>query len=179
MTNAEMAILTLLGEAPRHGYEMEQIIEQRGMREWTEIGFSSIYYVLNRLETQGLIESVRSSSAGQGPGKKVFSLTEKGRVTLREQSLAFLSRPPKDYRPLDLGLANLPGLDRAEAAGALRTHREEMKSWIAHVEARAGLPFNQVEHVQMMFDLALVHYRAEIDWLDRSIARLERGTPNE
>jgi DNA-binding PadR family transcriptional regulator len=43
MTNAELAILSLVAEQPRHGYEIEQVIEEREMREWTEIGFSSIY----------------------------------------------------------------------------------------------------------------------------------------
>jgi hypothetical protein len=37
-----LAILSLAVEKPRHGYEMEQVIEGRGMREWTEVGFSSI-----------------------------------------------------------------------------------------------------------------------------------------
>ena len=57
MTNAELAILSLIAEQPRHGYDIEQIIEARGMRDWTEIGFSSIYYLLNKLEKAGLIES--------------------------------------------------------------------------------------------------------------------------
>ena len=50
MTNPELAILSLIAEKPRHGYDIEQVIEARGMREWTEIGFSSIYYLLNKLE---------------------------------------------------------------------------------------------------------------------------------
>ncbi|HUV26505.1 MAG TPA: PadR family transcriptional regulator, partial [Anaerolineales bacterium] len=57
MTNAELAILSLIAEQPRHGYDIEQVIEARGMREWTEIGFSSIYYLLNKLEKDGMIES--------------------------------------------------------------------------------------------------------------------------
>ncbi len=50
MTPAELAILSLLAEQPRHGYGIEQVIDERGMREWTAIGFSSIYYLLNKLE---------------------------------------------------------------------------------------------------------------------------------
>ena len=53
MTNAELAVLSLLVEQPRHGYEIERVIEERGMRDWTEIGFSSIYYVLGKLEKRG------------------------------------------------------------------------------------------------------------------------------
>jgi hypothetical protein len=42
-------VLGLLAEMPRHGYQLEQVIDDRGMREWTEIGFSSIYFVLNNV----------------------------------------------------------------------------------------------------------------------------------
>ena len=35
--------------------EIEHVIEERGMRDWTEIGFSSIYYLLKKLEKEGLI----------------------------------------------------------------------------------------------------------------------------
>ena len=53
VTEAELMILGLLAERPRHGYEIEEVIEARGMREWTAIGFSSIYYLLNKLEKGG------------------------------------------------------------------------------------------------------------------------------
>ena len=43
MTDAELAVLSLVAEQPCHGYEIEQVIEARGVREWTEVGFSSIY----------------------------------------------------------------------------------------------------------------------------------------
>jgi len=68
MTNAELAILGLVAEAPRHGYEIEQLIENRGMRNWTEVGFSSIYYILNKLEQRSLIRSHREPAAGRGVG---------------------------------------------------------------------------------------------------------------
>ncbi|MCY7144283.1 PadR family transcriptional regulator, partial [Streptococcus gordonii] len=41
----EELILGLLAEQPRHGYQIEKLIEDREMRRWTEVGFSSIYYV--------------------------------------------------------------------------------------------------------------------------------------
>ena len=71
MTNAELAILSLIAEQPRHGYDIEQVIEARGMREWTEIGFSSIYYLLKKLEKDGLIESQLEQQEGKGPARKV------------------------------------------------------------------------------------------------------------
>jgi DNA-binding PadR family transcriptional regulator len=68
MTNAETAILTLLAEQPRYGYEIEQIIAERGMREWTEIGFSSIYNLLKKLEREGLVYCPPGKRGRPGPG---------------------------------------------------------------------------------------------------------------
>ena len=47
MKNAELAILSLIAEQPRHGYDIERVIEAWGMREWTEIGF----YMEHQIET--------------------------------------------------------------------------------------------------------------------------------
>ena len=74
MTNAELAILSLVAEQPRHGYEIEQVIEARGMREWTEVGFSSIYYLLKKLERRGLVEG-HLEAAERGPARKIYRLT--------------------------------------------------------------------------------------------------------
>jgi DNA-binding PadR family transcriptional regulator len=70
LTNAELAILSLIAEQPRHGYEIEGVIEARGMRDWTEIGFSSIYYLLNKLEKDGLVASQLTASRGRGPARE-------------------------------------------------------------------------------------------------------------
>ena len=66
MTNAELAILSLIAQQPCHGYEIEQIIEERGMREWTEVGFSSIYYLLKKMGV-----SRRLQKMGARPGDKI------------------------------------------------------------------------------------------------------------
>ena len=36
----EELILGILAEQPRHGYQIEKLIEERGMRKWTDVGFS-------------------------------------------------------------------------------------------------------------------------------------------
>jgi DNA-binding PadR family transcriptional regulator len=70
MTNAELVLLNLIAEQPRHGYDIEQAIEERGMREWTEIGFSSIYYMLRKLRREKLIEG-KLEETSSGPARKV------------------------------------------------------------------------------------------------------------
>ena len=43
MTDAELTILSILAQGPRFGHEIQQIIDERGLREWLAIGFSSVY----------------------------------------------------------------------------------------------------------------------------------------
>ena len=67
----ELAILGLLCEKPLYGYTIEKIIEERGMRHWTDIGFSSIYYVLKRLESRNLIVTPANSRKINRHGKYI------------------------------------------------------------------------------------------------------------
>ncbi|MFZ1681314.1 MAG: PadR family transcriptional regulator, partial [Rhizobiaceae bacterium] len=102
LTDAELLLLGLVAEMPRHGYEIERAIEERGMREWTRIGFSSIYFVLGRLEKAGLVAA--AAPAGQ-KARKVFSATPAGYAALVDQSLAALRNPGPANATVLLGLA--------------------------------------------------------------------------
>lgn len=164
MTQAELAILSLVAEKPRHGYEIEQIIEERGMREWTELSFSSIYYLLKKLEQQDLVES-RLEEAERGPARKVYEATPEGRAALKSGVLEALSTPGHCYPPIQLGLANLPVLSRAEALEALREYRERLEERQADLEAewesQRPLPY----FVDAMFEYSLRMVEAELEWV--------------
>ena len=107
MTNAELAILSLVAEQPMHGYQIEQVIEQRGMREWTEIGFSSIYYLLKKLEGKKLVEG-QLEETERGPARKVYHITQAGECALPTAMIEALSEPQRQYSNFPLGLGNLP-----------------------------------------------------------------------
>lgn len=78
------AILVLLAEEPRNGYQIIQEIEQRTDGVW-RASSGSVYPALAQLEDEGLIEPV-----GEG-GRKLFTLTEAGRQ-YAEQNGEQLSR---------------------------------------------------------------------------------------
>src|SRR5690349_16421605 len=144
MTNAEFAILSLIAEQPRHGYEIELVIEQRGMREWTDIGFSSIYYILKKLEDGGLVEA-RLAAAERGASRKVYSISPAGRAAYHAEVLLLLSEPKQVAAPFLLGLANWPGVTPAEGLAALRQYRDLLAGRLALMierwEQQKPLPF--------------------------------------
>ena len=172
MTNAELAILSLIAEAPRHGYEIEQIIEARSMREWTEIGFSSIYYLLKKLEDKGFVESELVPTQGRGKARRIYTATESGSASLLASTLEALSRPQSTYPAILLGLANLPMLSSTQAQQALETYRatltEKLKELSAKLEAQRPLP----THVELLFEYSLHILAAEKVWIEGALQKI-------
>jgi len=70
-----LAILSLLSEGPKHGYQLMKDLEERSGGMY-RASAGSIYPTLQQLEDEELIEATR-----QG-GKRVFRLTEAGRAEL-------------------------------------------------------------------------------------------------
>jgi DNA-binding PadR family transcriptional regulator len=179
MTNAELAILSLIVERPRHGYEIEQVIEERGMREWTEVGFSSIYYILKKLEGQGWVRSHVEVDGGRGPARRVYQVTQEGLDAWREATLQTLASPAGGSMSFLMGLNNLPGVPRQQAIAALLQQcahlvqrRERIRS---RSQEQAPLPY----FVQAMFDYSLALIEAQLGWVERFIQQLERMPTRE
>ncbi|MFJ1792890.1 GyrI-like domain-containing protein [Kitasatospora griseola] len=172
LTAAELTLLGLLVEQPRHGYELEAVIADRGMREWTEVGFSSIYYLLTKLRERGLIEQLAGSAAAGDKRRKVFGATAEGRLacaTGAEQAIAELH--PLHPRVL-VGLANQPAVDHDRLLDALERRARALAERIDQVTRAeaAGPPAPGFVHA--IFDYSLGQLRAEQAWLDRYRASL-------
>lgn len=72
-----LAILSLLAEGPKHGYQLMKELEERSGGLY-RASAGSVYPTLQQLEDEGLI------AAGQQEGKRVFSLTDAGRTELEK-----------------------------------------------------------------------------------------------
>ena len=74
-------LLSLLKDAPSHGYQLIERLEQRGyLREIPDPGV--IYRHLRRLEQDGMVTS--TFEPGDGPARKVYTLAEEGRAALTD-----------------------------------------------------------------------------------------------
>jgi DNA-binding PadR family transcriptional regulator len=133
ISTTEVAILGLLSDRPMYGYEIEKIIEERKMRNWTSIGFSSIYYSLNKMEKKEFVVSERVNVEGK-PSRKVFSITAKGESVLKEQISTFISRVEKTNSKFELGLMNLEILSKKEIMDCFADYMESIDRQIAHYE---------------------------------------------
>jgi len=174
VTDAELVVLSLIGEKPRHGYQIEQVIEEREMREWTELGFSSIYYLLNKLENKELIASRLEQTSGRGPARKVYSITKDGWKTCQRGILEALSEPSRPPSMFLLGMSNLPAVPRAEALAALQHYAASLAERREHLQERMNIGQGTIPfHVGAMFDYSLTMIQAELAWLEKFIQQME------
>jgi DNA-binding PadR family transcriptional regulator len=83
------ALLALLAEEPRNGYQLMQEIEARSEGMWRPSP-GSVYPALQQLEDEGLIRALERE------GGRVYELTEAGRKYVDEQGEAF-AEPWKSF----------------------------------------------------------------------------------
>ncbi len=76
-----LALLSLMTDGPRHGYELMKNLEERSGRVY-RASAGTIYPTLQQLEDEGLVVSESRE------GKRVYSLTEAGRAELQREDEA-------------------------------------------------------------------------------------------
>lgn len=169
LTNAAFAVLGLVAEKPRHGYALEQVIHERGMRDWTEIGFSSIYFVLEKLQKAGLVVAEKPAGA---KARKIFSVTPEGEAALVARTLDAIAAPQPTYPSILLGLANWPVLSSGVAMTALADREQAIGKILADVSARRAAQQPLPDFVDEMFAFSLGQLEAEQKWIAAAITRL-------
>ena len=118
-------LLKLLDEAPRHGYEVIRLLEERFQGLYAPSA-GTVYPRLAKLETEGLVTHTTEG------GRKVYAITDAGRAELADRSgeLADLEVEIRD------SVAELAAEIRADVRGAAGDLRREMRE--AASEARRG-----------------------------------------
>ncbi|MGW6401626.1 helix-turn-helix transcriptional regulator [Streptomyces sp. NPDC055134] len=118
-------LLKLLDEAPRHGYEVIRLLEERFQGLYAPSA-GTVYPRLAKLEAEGLV-----THATEG-GRKVYSITDAGRAELadRRGELADLELEIRE------SVAELAAEIRDDVRGAAGDLRREMRA--AASEARNG-----------------------------------------
>jgi len=177
VTDAELAVMSLLAEKPMHGCQIEQIIEERGMRDCTNIGFSSIYYILEKLRKIDWLESILEHRKGKGPARKIYSLTTTGRNIWKKAAISALSNPHRSNSNFQLGLSNLLHLEKGQIIYALEEYAKELEQKYQQVSEKLtiqseGIPWN----VSAMFDLSLTQIKAELEWVKAFIKKIDPTT---
>jgi DNA-binding PadR family transcriptional regulator len=175
ISDLEAAILGLVYENPQYGYQLEKIIEGWGMRNWTQIGFSSIYYVLKKLEKKDLVTAKLEKVEGK-PSRKVFTITELGQEIMKEKLTDLLSWNKKIISPFDLGIAYLNYLKPEEVIECLENYIKSAEGRIKFLESSVKMQkeLNAPYYVVALFSRPLSNLKNELEWVEEFIEEIKR-----
>jgi len=168
------AVLGLISQKPRHGYETRLAFEALvgGDENW-EVKPAQIYNTLDRLEKAGWVE--RSSDLGEGeePSRRVYRITPQGEAALQEWfSSGIVPGHQRDefYIKLIIGLVS----GRADPQRLIQTQRallfQEMHA--ATNQREEYDPHTEMAQI-LLLDKAIMHLEADLRWLDMIEMRLE------
>jgi DNA-binding PadR family transcriptional regulator len=175
LTDGELTVLGLLVEQPRHGYDLERVIEERGVRAWTALGFSSIYYVLDKLAKRGLVQPADAPSSSP-KARTTFRVTEAGLDLCAAATREALS----DLTPLRarvlIAMANSPGLPDADVTAGLTQRLEALRKRLEEVRATRSRQEPLPVAAAAIFDYGEVMLSADISWTETTLAELTKET---
>lgn len=161
------ALLGLLNEADRHGYDLKQSYDRRfgGGRP---LRFGQVYRTLAQLERDGLI-TVSGVEQGAGPDRKRYSITADGVTDLER----WLSEPEDPQPQLQMVLftkvvvALLSGKPADAFLEAQRQRHLAAMRDLTAARRTASLRDG------MLIDYQLFHIEADLRWIDHAAGRLD------
>ena len=166
MSSIRLYILgSLEKHGPMHGHQLRLLAEEEHVDSWTDISVGSLYGALKRLAADGLIEEIRTEREGAYPPRRVWEITEPGRVAAGVIRMATLREIVLRPDPFDLALTlldfdhldDLPVMIEARLA-ALRAMLADNESHLTAIHC------SLTKSERFAAQHLLVRLRAEIEW---------------
>ncbi len=174
LSHIAFVVLGLVAEHPCHGKDIDERIEERGMRNWTAIGKSSIYGVLKSLKEKGFVESWVEEEDNRIV--KMYKVTVLGRELLKKKIYNvlndFVGKNDVDFY---VAFQDLPYLTPEEritvltnSIGKIRIHKRELEDML---EENSKLPLN----VRGLFVHPIKILETDIEFLEWVLKEMREG----
>jgi DNA-binding PadR family transcriptional regulator len=178
ISNVEFILLALIHENKKiTGYRLNNFVEERGYREWADIGTTSIYNGLKKLKQKGYVTAATDRyKKGKGPKGVNYTLTSNGLSMLKQEVQQGLSATRERGGRFMLAISALPVLPPEEVIEALvqRTvylHQEFERIHQKYEQQRAYLPL----HAELLFRYSFAAIKHEISVTEEMITLITKG----
>ena len=171
--SVRFAILGLLAQEPRHGYDLRAAFSALvgGDINW-EVKPAQIYTTINRLEEAGLVVQEAVEQDG-GPQKNIYNITHSGLEALQEW---FSSGVESEHQHDEFFVKLMVGLasGQAEPARIIQTQRAYLyQDMHAATNLRDSYdPATEIAQI-LLLDKTIMHLEADLRWLDMIEMRME------
>lgn len=166
------AVLGLLAQRPRHGYELHAAFEAviGGAQNW-DVKPAQIYTTLARLEENGLVVENSVEQDG-GPEKRVYAITNAGRTALTQWYQEAVEREhQRDEFFIKLMLCFVT--QAGDPYRVIQTQRTKLYQDLHTVTVQRSRlnPRYELANI-LLLDKTIMHLEADIRWLEMIQARL-------
>jgi DNA-binding PadR family transcriptional regulator len=177
-TSRLLILGVLMQKQPIHGYDVRRELEEWGAEGWSNLAYGSIYFALNKMTEEGLVIPSGGEQTGKRPARTQYTLTEKGKQEFYRLMREYWWKYEMPIDSFQVAMTFMDKLSHDELLEALRYRFDLLRAWMRTYEV--GLPKNMYEpnipkHVIENLRLSYVRVRAEIEWLQEVIAKVERG----
>lgn len=168
--SVRLALLALLEEGPRYGYQLRAEFETRTGATWP-LNVGQVYSTLSRLERDGLV----TEEGDDGEGHVVYRITSEGRAEVADWFGRPVARtqPPRDELAIKLAIAvTVPGVD----VGAVIQRQRSATMLALQDYTRLKREAGDSEDIawSLVLDSLVFAAEAEVRWLDHCEARVRR-----
>jgi DNA-binding PadR family transcriptional regulator len=167
------ALLGLLAQRPRHGYELHAAFEAMmgGVQNW-DVKPAQVYTTLARLEEGGLVDEDQSEQDGE-PDKRIYVITPAGRDVLAgwfDKGVETELQRDEFYLKLMLSIVS----EDADPYKVIHAQRGVLYRELHRMTAQrnAADPHRALAQILLM-DKVIMHLEADVRWLDMVEVRLD------
>ena len=173
------AILGLLAQKPRHGYELYSAFSAVVGEETWDVKPAQIYTTLERLEESGLVQTKSDLGKGREPDRRIYAITRDGRDALKDW---FDDGVPTEHQRDEFYVKLMIGLVSGEAdpSRIIQTQRSRLYQELHDATTHRDEHDPHIEMAQiLLIDKTIMHLEADLRWLDMIEMRLEaiKGQP--
>jgi DNA-binding PadR family transcriptional regulator len=181
LTTPDLVLLSLLAEAPMHGYQANAELERRQVRDWASISRPQIYYSMDKLAREGLVRLARTTEPAEGPERRVFQVTKRGLDALadaleRSDWATTRERPPF-VTWMALSWQARPGVFARQIRQRQEFLERELarkKKTLEEVRQEVGHDFHEAV---WMIKLVIGQFRTELRWLQKIKQEANKRSP--
>ncbi|MGN0065279.1 MAG: PadR family transcriptional regulator [Nocardioides sp.] len=174
------AMLALLEQGPKYGYQLRQEFEERTGATWP-LNVGQVYTTLGRLSRDGLVAAVDHGGAdgGESDRQVSYELTDAGRTEVADWFATPVPReqPERDELAIKLAIAvTLPGVDVGVLIQRQRATTMAALQEYTRLKRKAGVDATAAPDLawSLVLDSLVFETEAELRWLDHCDTRLRR-----
>ncbi len=169
----KFALLGLLAESPKYGYEIKRRFEGAIGNVWS-VSYGQLYPTLRRLAELGYVTK-KTEPGKKAADKNIYSITEKGRKKIDEWLLKPLRSSYRVKDEFTLRFLFFSKLSSVQVRDYLSAQREKtVLQKESYERTLVSLGDETGYFLRAIIRKGILHLEAEIRWLDEVVADVEK-----